>query len=88
MNTPDRTTVNHDVLVENEPPIGRFKATKHTGDGAEFPHIACCAGCRALFECHGCGTPVSAAGHPGTAMRCTSGACPTCCARWHKHPIG
>ena len=71
----------HDVL-------GLDQRLTKADDTAPYPHVLCCAGCRRLRICHGCGFPVSAAAHPGTRARCTSGACPRCCNALHKHPQG
>jgi hypothetical protein len=80
--------VDHDVLANG-------KTTKADNEHP-YPHVACCAGCRRLSVCHGCGFPVSMSGgyttlHGApinTLARCTSGACPRCCAELHKHPQG
>lgn len=84
MKTPDEPAHDHDVLKHE----GASKHVVKVGNDAPYPHVACCAGCRRMLVCHGCGFPVSAAGHHGTLMRCTSGACPRCCSALHKHPQG
>jgi len=44
------------------------------------PHVIACSGCWRERKCHICGTILD------RGNRCTSGACPKCCASDHFHP--
>ena len=71
------TGLDHDLIVEKD---GRKSIVK--GDSTGRPHAVSCLGCRRESVCHGCGKAIT------RLDRCTSGACPSCCYKLHKHPKG